>query len=180
LIGSLARPFGGWLADRLGGARVTLWNFVAMAAGTVAVIVAVHHGSWPLFLGSFLCVFVTTGVGNGSTYQMIPMIFQKQALREGGVVVGPERDAALARGRTAAAAVIGLSSAVGAFGGFLIVATFGILQVRGGGAVPTDSIATAFVIFLVFYAVCVVVTWWHYTRRTFMIRAAPNLSSVDS
>ncbi|TDD70519.1 MFS transporter [Jiangella aurantiaca] len=162
LVGSVARPFGGWLADRVGGARVTLWNFVAMAAGTVVVIVAVDAARWPLFLGAFLLVFVTTGIGNGSTFRMIPMIFQQQALRETG---DGDRAAALSRGRTEAAAVIGLSSAVGAFGGFVIVATFGVLGLVNDGRVPAGAVATAFVIFLGFYVTCVLLTWWNYARR---------------
>lgn len=144
LVGSVARPFGGWLADRVGGARVTLWNFAAMAAGTVVVIVAVDGGSWPLFLGAFLLVFVTTGLGNGSAFRMIPMIF---------------------RNRTEAAAVIGLSSAVGAFGGFAVVATFGVLGLVNDGRVPAGAVATAFVIFLGFYVTCALLTWWNYARR---------------
>jgi NNP family nitrate/nitrite transporter-like MFS transporter len=181
LVGSVARPFGGWLSDRLGGARVTFWNFVAMAAGTVVVIIAVNVAVWPLFLGAFLVVFVTTGIGNGSTYRMIPMIFQKQALTQaqGTLATGADRDAVLARGRTEAAAVIGLSSAAGAFGGFVIVATFGVMGLLNDGSVPSDAIATAFVLFLAFYVTCGLLTWWHYTRRTYMIRRAPNLSTVD-
>ncbi|HEX6335848.1 MAG TPA: MFS transporter [Jiangellaceae bacterium] len=176
LIGSVSRPFGGWLADRLGGARVTYWNFVAMAAGTLAVIVAVNAASWPMFLTAFLCVFVTTGIGNGSTYRMIPMIFQKQALRESAA--GESHATALARGRTEAAAVIGLSSAVGAFGGFVIVATFGVLGLLNGGLVPSGAIAMAFVIFLGVYLSCITLTWWHYTRQRLLITRVPNLSGV--
>ncbi|PSL08317.1 NNP family nitrate/nitrite transporter-like MFS transporter [Haloactinopolyspora alba] len=179
LVGSAARPVGGWLADRLGGARVTLWNFAAMAAGTVMVIVAVNRAAWPLFLGSFLVVFVTTGIGNGSTFRMIPMIFQRQALAAVPGATGTQRDAALARGRTEAAAAIGLSSAAGAFGGFVVVATFGVLGLVNDGGVPPDVIATAFAIFLGFYVTCVALTWWHYTRRSVLIQRAPNLSSAD-
>ncbi|TDE00325.1 MFS transporter [Jiangella asiatica] len=162
LVGSVARPFGGWLSDRLGGSRVTLWNFAAMAAGTVVVIVAVNVEVWPLFLGAFLIVFVTTGIGNGSTFRMIPMIFQKRALR---MAPDGDREAALARGRTEAAAVIGLSSAVGAFGGFVMVATFGVLGLLNDGRVPASAIATAFMIFLAFYVTCAALTWWNYARR---------------
>ncbi|TDC51873.1 MFS transporter [Jiangella ureilytica] len=151
LVGSVARPLGGWLADRIGGARVTLWNFAAMAAGTVLVIVAVDGGSWPLFLGAFLLVFVTTGLGNGSAFRMIPMIF---------------------RNRTEAAAVIGLSSAVGAFGGFAVVATFGVLGLVNDGRVPAGAVATAFVIFLGFYVTCALLTWWNYARRGAALAAA--------
>lgn len=179
LIGSVTRPFGGWLADRLGGARVTFWNFVAMAAATVVVIAAVNAASWPLFLGSFLVVFVTTGIGNGSTFRMIPMIFQKRALLGVPSDDREARESALARGRTEGAAVIGLSSAIGAFGGFAIVSTFGVLELLNGGAVPADNISTAFVLFLAFYATCIAMTWWYYIRRSFMIDKAPNLSTVD-
>ncbi|CAN5395428.1 MFS transporter [soil metagenome] len=87
-IGSATRPFGGWLADRLGGARVTLYSFLAMIGFTLAVLwtltqltanpthdpaIALDNKSWfPWFLGFFLCVFAATGIGNGSAYQMIP------------------------------------------------------------------------------------------------------------
>ncbi|AYY15206.1 MFS transporter [Actinobacteria bacterium YIM 96077] len=178
LIGSAARPFGGWLSDRLGGARVTFWSFIAMTAGTVVVIAAVNAASWPLFLGSFLFLFVITGLGNGSTFRMIPMIFQRQALLEMAGAGGMDIEAARARGRTEAAAVIGLTSALGALGGFGVVATFGVLELLNDGAVPAGAIATAFMLFLAFYVSCIAMTWWHYTRDTFMIQRAPNLSTA--
>ena len=97
LIGSFTRPFGGWLADRFGGARVTVGAFVVMMVGTLAVLwtltqltpnpealadVAQDNTSWfPLFLGSFMVVFAATGVGNGSTYRMIPAIWRHKAER---------------------------------------------------------------------------------------------------
>lgn len=115
--GSLARPLGGWLADRFGGARVTMLDFLLMGLGIVAVAVAVQAGSWPLFLAAFLFVFVATGIGNGSTYKMIPAIFRTRAMQ--GVDAGDAAavKSALAAARRAAAASIGISSAVGALGG---------------------------------------------------------------
>lgn len=166
LVGSAARPFGGWLSDRIGGSRVTFWNFVAMGAGTVAVIIAVRTAAWPLFLTAFLIVFVTTGIGNGSTFRMIPVIFQRQALGRLRPSSVAERASALATGRTEAAAVIGLSSAAGAFGGFIIVATFGVLGLLNDGTVPRDAIATAFMIFLGYYVACGAATWWNYLRTS--------------
>lgn len=84
LLGSLIRPVGGWLADRYGGARITLWNFVAMAAATgILVVVGSSEKSLPLFVGVFVVLFVLSGLGNGSTYKMIPGIFQKKALDSG-------------------------------------------------------------------------------------------------
>lgn len=164
LVGSAARPFGGWLSDRVGGSRVTFWTFVAMAAGAVAVIISVRAALWPLFLSAFLMVFTTTGIGNGSTFRMIPVIFQEQALARLRPSSPAERASALAMGRTEAAAVIGLSSAAGAFGGFVVVATFGVLGLLNDGTVPPETIAVAFMIFLGYYMTCGIATWWNYLR----------------
>src|SRR5206468_6656379 len=81
LVGSLARPLGGLLADKIGGARVTFWNFVAMGAATVGVMHFVDTRNFVGFLMMFLALFVTTGVGNGSTFRMIPAIFRSEKLR---------------------------------------------------------------------------------------------------
>ncbi len=82
LVGSIARPFGGLLADKVGGARVTFWNFVAMSVATMGVMHYVDIKSFAGFLAMFLVLFVTTGVGNGSTFRMIPSIFREEKLRE--------------------------------------------------------------------------------------------------
>ena len=116
LVGSLTRPFGGWLADKYGGARVTLGAFTAMVVFTLAVLwtltqltpnptadpaIAADNESWfPFFLGFFLCVFAATGIGNGSTYKMIPAIFRTAAERETEPGT-PERSAALGDGHEA-------------------------------------------------------------------------------
>src|SRR5712672_1004047 len=80
LVGSLARPFGGWLADKVGGSIITFWNFIAMAAATIGVLYFVGQKDFTGFLVMFLILFVTTGIGNGSTYRMIPSIFREQNL----------------------------------------------------------------------------------------------------
>jgi NNP family nitrate/nitrite transporter-like MFS transporter len=82
LVGSVARPLGGLLADKVGGARVTLWNFVVMGAATIGVMHYVEIKSFSGFLVMFLILFVTTGIGNGSTFRMIPSIFRAEKLRE--------------------------------------------------------------------------------------------------
>src|SRR3981189_3092328 len=82
LVGSLARPFGGLLADKVGGAIITFWNFIAMAAATVGVLYFVGVKDFTVFLVMFLILFVTTGIGNGSTYRMIPSIFREENLRK--------------------------------------------------------------------------------------------------
>ncbi|QYC43749.1 Nitrate/nitrite transporter NarK [Nonomuraea coxensis DSM 45129] len=154
LVGSLVRPFGGWLADRLGGAPVTLWNFAAMGGGVLLVWAAGEGGGfWPFFL-AFQLLFLTSGIGNGSTYRMIPAIFQAKAVAERG-----EGEEALLYGKRQASAAIGVISAVGALGGFLINRAFGMSFAASGSPAP------AFLAFGLFYATCFALTWWCYTRR---------------
>ncbi|MER7204774.1 MFS transporter [Streptomyces sp. CB01635] len=154
LLGSLIRPVGGRLADRFGGARITLWNFVAMAAATAVVVLASTQKSLPLFTTAFIALFVLTGLGNGSTYKMIPGIFQAKAAARG--LAGEE---AAAYGRRLSGASMGLIGAVGALGGLGINLAFRqSFQTAGTGT-------AAFVGFLVFYAVCFALTWAVYLRR---------------
>ncbi|MGW3208228.1 nitrate/nitrite transporter [Streptomyces sp. NPDC001135] len=154
LLGSLIRPLGGRLADRYGGARITLWNYVGMAAATAVLIVASTRKSLPLFVSVFVVLFVLSGLGNGSTYKMIPGIFQAKALAK-----GLEGEAAAAHGRRLSGASMGLIGAVGALGGVGINLAFrqSFLSYASGTG--------AFVAFLAFYGVCFAVTWAVYLRR---------------
>ncbi|GAA1186754.1 NarK family nitrate/nitrite MFS transporter [Streptomyces hebeiensis] len=155
LLGSLVRPVGGKLADQYGGARITLWNFAAMAVATAVVIYASLIESMGVFLVGFVALFLLTGLGNGSTYKMIPGIFQAKALRKG--MAG---EAAAAYGRRLSGASMGLIGAVGALGGLAINLAFRqSFQSAGTGT-------AAFVVFLAFYAVCFTLTWAVYLRRT--------------
>ena len=156
LVGSLARPAGGMLADRLGGARVTIASFAVMAAGAVGAVAALRQHSFGLFLGSFLVLFVATGAGNGATYRMIPAVFQVGATT-------PDR---AARARKAAAGCIGIAGAVGAFGGFLIPRGFAVSTNLAGSLQP------ALWAFVAMYAVMGAVTWWVYRRRAAALSAA--------
>jgi len=165
LVGSLVRPFGGRLADRVGGARVTLYNFAVMALATVGVIIFVSMHSLPGFLACFLALFVAAGIGNGSTFRMIPAIFRAlhRSSRVGHLVdsnaaPAPEPEDGQVIARRQAAAVIGICSALGALGAFFIP------QILGRSIKATGGPATAFAVFVVGYAVCVAVTWWHYRR----------------
>lgn len=164
LVGSVFRPFGGLLSDRVGGARVTFWTFVVMGLGVVGVLAALDAGSLGLFLAAFFVLFATSGVGNGSTYRMIPAIFRARAEAEGAGAGG------LAKARREAAAVIGLVSAVGALGGFLIPRSFGTSIAR------TGSLDAAFYGFLLFYAVCMGTTWFLYLRRSLLVQRMPSLA----
>jgi NNP family nitrate/nitrite transporter-like MFS transporter len=156
LVGSLARPVGGRLADRVGGTRVTLWNFVVMAGAAMAVVLAVRVHSATVFLAAFLALFVSTGIGNGSTFRMIPAIFRAEALGRRPPTETLEH--ALLRGRRDAAAAVGITSAIGALGGYLVPRAF------GAAIGATGSIAPALLAFVVFYATCFLTTWWTYAR----------------
>ncbi|MFF9058577.1 nitrate/nitrite transporter [Streptomyces sp. NPDC101213] len=154
LLGSLIRPVGGWLADRYGGARITLYNYVGMAAATAVLVFAGMRKSLPLFVCVFVVLFVLTGLGNGSTYKMIPGIFQAKA-----VAKGLEGEAAAAYGRRLSGASMGLIGAVGALGGVAINLAFRQSFLSYGTGTG------AFLAFLAFYGVCFVVTWAVYLRR---------------
>ena len=158
LLGSLIRPIGGWAADRLGGARVTFWNFVAMAAGASVVYAASVRESLSLFIAGFILLFIFSGVGNGSTYKMIPAIFRAKAqlgVADGGDPVAAEHEA-----RRLAGALIGIAGAIGAFGGVLVNIAFrqSFLIYHSGNA--------AYLTFIAFYALCFVVTWLVYLRTS--------------
>ena len=173
LVGAVIRPFGGWLADKLGGARVTLWNFVVMAcavggvlwflpkgdAAALALPWGPAGGSFAGFFVSFLLLFLTTGIGNGSTFRMIPVIFLNQKLR--GVRPGDAEASARAtkEGNTEGAAALGFAAAMAAYGGFFIPKSYGSSIALTGGP------EAALWVFVVFYLVCIVVTWWYYARR---------------
>ncbi|GAB3771522.1 NNP family nitrate/nitrite transporter-like MFS transporter [Nocardioides ginsengisegetis] len=164
LVGSITRPFGGWLADKYGGARVTLATFGAMILGTLGVLWTVtqlapnptadpaialdNKSMFPLFLVAFLFVFAATGIGNGSTFRMIPAIWKRDTKKS--------------------SAVIGIASAVGALGGFLIPLAFGAPWIDN----PVESVKTAFGVFTAFYVVCLVVTWAVYVRKASVARVA--------
>ncbi|WP_089106621.1 nitrate/nitrite transporter [Streptomyces hyaluromycini] len=154
LLGSLIRPVGGWLADRYGGARITLWNYVGMATATALLVVASIQKSLPLFVTFFVVLFVLSGLGNGSTYKMIPGIFQAKALAKG--LQGEE---AAAYGRRLSGASMGLIGAVGALGGVGINLAFRQSYLSYGSGTG------AFIAFLVFYGLCFAVTWAVYLRR---------------
>nr|BFD41802.1 nitrate/nitrite transporter NarK2 [Pseudomonas sp. FFPRI_1] len=163
LVGALVRPLGGWLADKLGGARVTLWNFVLMIAMVFGVLGFIPQpgtsGNFYGFLGMFMLLFITTGIGNGSTFRMIPVIFRTLHERAASGKGAAAREQAIRDAGKESAAVLGFSSAMGAFGAFFIPKTF------GSSMTLTGSPAMAFYMFVGFYLSCIVVTWWWYARK---------------
>lgn len=174
LVGSLSRPLGGHLADRFGGARVTVAAFAGLVLGTLGIVatlaqleaagsesaVDANAGMFPVFLGIFMFIFFCTGIGNGSTYKMIPAIFRKDAMSDTGEGT-PERELALLQGNKLSSAAVGIIGAVGAIGGFLIPISFNSPWVTE----PLAATKAAFWIFTAFYVVCGLVTWAVYLRR---------------
>jgi NNP family nitrate/nitrite transporter-like MFS transporter len=158
LIGSLIRPVGGMLADRFGGARVSFLNFVAMAVGAVVVLVASQADSLALYLVGFVLLFTFSGVGNGSVYKMIPAVFRAKS----GLEItrqGAEPAVSMARAQRLSGALIGIAGAIGAFGGVLVNLAF------RQSFLATKSADAAYIAFIAFYAVCIVVTWAVFLRR---------------
>ncbi|HET6810226.1 MAG TPA: nitrate/nitrite transporter [Acidimicrobiales bacterium] len=178
LIGSLARPVGGLLSDRVGGAKVTTAVFLGMAGATAVAIVGVDRRSFPLFFASYMVVFLLSGIGNGSTYKMIPAIFALLGFRE-AERNGVDAAGAAVEWKRRAAAVIGITGAVGAFGGVLVQvvlrqASLHVSALMKTAATPAAKAAVAaansgwsvpaLTVFLASYLVLGGVTWAVYLR----------------
>ena len=166
LVGSLSRPLGGRLADRIGGARTTFSNFVLMALAAVIVLTASLQKSLALFCVGFIALFVLSGIGNGSIYKMIPAIFRsKGQLR---VAAGADPGTAEQDTRRMANAVIGIAGAAGAAGGVLVNIAFrqSFLTYGTGDAAYTGFVAC--------YVICACLTWLCYLRTA----ARQGLSGV--
>ncbi|MBB5871518.1 NNP family nitrate/nitrite transporter-like MFS transporter [Allocatelliglobosispora scoriae] len=157
LIGSLTRPLGGWLADRIGGARITAACFILMGIGSYGVVTSVADKIMPLFLASFWLLFAAAGAGNGSTYRMIPAIFAAKS---------PD----LITAKRESAATLGIAGAIGAMGGFYLPRAISDSYTATGG------IATAFTWFGIMYATCLAVTWWFYLRKRILTEQVPSLA----
>lgn len=160
LVGSISRPLGGRLADRIGGSRVTLVTFVLMAIVGYVAVLGVRTESLPLFFASFMLLFVFTGVGNGSTYRMIPSIFSRMRDKntDGGV------EATLDYKRQAAGAV-GIISAIGALGGFAIPFVY-----KWSRETFEGSIVPALNVYVVVFLIMAALTWTFYLRRGAQMR----------
>ncbi|HXU62360.1 MAG TPA: MFS transporter, partial [Polyangia bacterium] len=130
-----------------------------------------HQHSFGGFLTMFLILFVTTGVGNGSTFRMIPVIFRREHLQSVAGQGAAAEARALETARRESAAVLGFTSAVGACGGYLIPRSF------GASIHATGGVELALQAFLGFYVTCVALTWWFYARKTAPVaRAVGNLA----
>jgi MFS transporter, NNP family, nitrate/nitrite transporter len=158
------------LADRIGGAIVTLWNFIAMGAATIGVLYFIGAKDFTGFLVMFLVLFVATGVGNGSTYRMIPSIFREENLRRAVAATGEAGRAALLKTASIeSAAALGFIGAIGAVGGYFIPRGFGAsIAATGGPQLALEA-------YLAFYCVCLALTWWFYLRPSPLASGATSL-----
>jgi NNP family nitrate/nitrite transporter-like MFS transporter len=152
-IGSLARPMGGKLSDRLGGATVTACSFVLMIIGAVVGLVGVKNLNLSVFFLAFMLLFVATGIGNGATYRMIPAIFRAEALAAGADAEG------LKQSKRQAAGALGIISSVGAFGGFIVPIAY------AWSKSATGSIMPALQFYVGLFVVMLAVTWFFYLRK---------------
>ena len=142
-VGAAVRPIGGWIADKVGGSIVTQVISAVMVLASVAVgyVMMLAYGSatpeqyFPAFLGLFVVLFFASGIGNGSTFRTIGVIFDRQQ-------AGP---------------VLGWTSAIAAYGAFVAPIVIGD-QIKAG----TPQMAMYG--FAVFYALCLVLNWWFYLR----------------
>ncbi|MGH2946600.1 MAG: MFS transporter [Solirubrobacteraceae bacterium] len=193
LVGSVSRPLGGWLSDRVGGARVTLAVFLGMGLFTLTAIAGVSEHSFPLFFGSYMLIFLLAGMGNGSTYRMIPSIFAALGRRE-AAEKGLDAAETRVEFKRRAAAVIGIAGAIGAFGGFLIQvvlrqASLGVSSLIKAAETPAEKAAIAQAhadwsipalwVFLAAYAVFAAMTWFFYLRRSVAVRRVPSLAHAS-
>lgn len=166
VLGSLARPVGGWLSDRWGGGRVTLYTFGAMIGAATWLVLAGEiddaaagppsGATMAALIGGFIALFVLSGMGNGSTYKMIPSIFEAKArslehLDEAGRRAWAQR---------MSGALIGIAGSIGALGGVGVN-----VALRASYLSPAKSATMAFWMFLAFYLLCAAITWFAYVRR---------------
>ena len=148
-VGAAIRPIGGWISDKVGGSIVTQIISAIMVLASVAVgyVMMQAYGSatpeqyFPAFLGLFILLFAASGIGNGSTFRTIGVIFD----------------------RTQAGPVLGWTSAIAAYGAFVAPIVIGN-QIKAG----TPQVAMYG--FAIFYAICLVLNWWFYLRANAYVK----------
>jgi MFS transporter, NNP family, nitrate/nitrite transporter len=166
LLGSISRPPGGWLSDRIGGSKVTLYTFAAMIAAAGWLVAAgriddttpsaASGGIMAAYVVGFVALFILSGIGNGSVYKMIPSIFEAKAHSMDGLGAAEKADWS----RRMSGALIGIAGAIGALGGVGIN-----IVLRASYLSAAKSATMAFWVFLAFYMLCAAITWLAYVRR---------------
>lgn len=160
LVGALSRAGTGWISDRFGGGRVTFWTFILMIAAVLGVLyflsIKEQEGAFWGFFAMFMILFLATGIGNASTFQMIPIIMRQEVRR---LMPTLPADESLRQAERESAAIIAFTSAVAAYGAFFIPRAYGSSIAMTGG--PEAALWG----FLAFYVICAFVTWQVYTRK---------------
>lgn len=157
LVGAIARAGSGWASDRFGGARVTLGVFAITIVATLGIMYFMDLHSFVGFFAVFLILFAATGIGSASVFQMIPTIFWKEAKKN---LPNASDEEVRKTAERESAAVIGFSSAMGAYGAFFIPKSYGTaISITG---TPNAALIT----FILFYAVCLFLTWFYYIRES--------------
>ena len=163
LVGALARVAGGVISDKLGGARVTLWSFLLMIAAVLGVLYFMPQngigGNFNGFFWMFMLLFAGTGIGNASTFRMIPVIFLTEHQRAAAGKGKAAQEQAIVDANKEGAAVLGFTSAVAAYGAFFIPKSYGT------SIAMTGSPDAALWCFIGFYVSCIAITWWCYARK---------------
>ena len=175
LVGALSRAGTGWISDRFGGGRVTFWTFLGMIVAVFGVIfflgIKEQPGAFWGFFASFMALFFLTGVGNASTFQMIPAIMAREIPR---LMPDLKGDVLRKQAERESAAIIAFTSAIAAYGAFFIPKAYGTSIAMTGGPVA------ALWGFLGFYVICVVLTWFYYTRPGGLLAAGERAGGTTS
>jgi len=160
LVSALSRAATGWVSDKFGGGRVTFWVFLGMIAAVLGVVYFLPLGDsagnfWGFF-ACFMALFFLTGVGNASTFQMIPSIMKQEIPR---LEPGLDETQSQRTIERESAAIIAFTSAIGAYGAFFIPKFYGTsIDMTGGPAAALYG-------FAIFYVLCTVITWAFYSRK---------------
>lgn len=172
LVGAASRALTGWVSDRWGGHNVTQIVFWALIAGVAAVLHSIGgfggEARFDLFFASFIWLFFWTGVGNASTFQMIPALVRADMPR---LTPGATPDERLKSAERESAAIVGFSSAIGAYGGFFIPLAFANAMKATGD--PTFALY----VFLGFYLSCALVNWLFYARRGSLLNVSHSMAA---
>ena len=171
LLGALSRAGSGWIADRLGGARVTFWVFVVQIAAVAGMLWFLDAHSFGGFFAMVLLLFFVSGIGNASTFQMVPAIMRSEIDR--ALAGHPEAERRVQAERESAA-VIGFTSAIAAFGAFYIPKAY------GSSIDLTGSADAALWGFLIFYLSCAVLTWAAYSGPSGLLRNIERRAASSS
>ncbi len=150
------------MSDRLGGATVTFWNFAVMVVAAFGVSMFLPSGpggnELPWFVAAFMLVFITTGIGNGSVFRVVPTVFLTLHMRGAEGKDQAAHDASTSAGEIESSVALGFTAAIAALGLFFIPALVAV------SIDTTGSPRVALTVFIVFYVTCLFATWWWYRR----------------